>query len=111
MPVRHAHSRRRFMQLAVSGALGASLAGLLRAPPVRGAEKPELDPESEQAQQLSYTHDADSTDSPARKEGANCGSCAHFHGDSDAQWASCNIFPEHLVNADGWCKSWFARSG
>lgn len=96
--------RRRFMRLTVAGAI----AGVLGTSTAASAAKPKLDPESDRARQLDYTHDAESSDNPARKEGAHCANCTHFHGDADARWASCNIFPEHRVNADGWCTSWFS---
>lgn len=106
-----ADSRRRFIRLVVGGTFVVPLAGLYGVRSVNGSEKSRLDPASDRAQQLSYTHDADSSTDPARKEGSHCGNCVHFRGDEDAQWALCNIFPEHLVNVDGWCKSWFSKSG
>lgn len=111
MPDHHPDSRRRLLRLALGGAIAAPLAGLLHTSRATGAEKARLDRESELAQKLAYTHDAESTNDSARKEGAHCGNCTHFRGGMDDQWASCNIFPEHLVNVNGWCKSWFAKSG
>lgn len=102
--------RRRFIRLAVGGAISAPIVGLLAPRSSIGAEKPDLDPASELAKQFSYTHDAEATDNPARKEDARCANCTHFQGDAGTQWASCNIFPEHRVNADGWCTSW-VRAG
>lgn len=96
--------RRRFMRLTVAGAI----TGVLGTSTVAGAAKPRLDPESDRARQLDYTHDAASSDNPAHEEGARCANCTHFHGGADTQWASCNIFPEHRVNANGWCTSWFS---
>lgn len=101
--------RRRFMSLA-AGVLAAPVIARfgIRAP--RAGDKPKLDPASEQARELSYAHDATSVEDDAREPDARCANCTHFKGDADTQWASCNIFPEHLVNADGWCSSWFSSS-
>lgn len=101
--------RRRFLRMAAVGALAAPVTFPFARRAAAG-DKPKLDPDSEKARQLSYTHDAESTDNPARKADARCANCTHFHGDSGTAWASCNIFPEHLVNANGWCTSWF-RAG
>lgn len=100
--------RRRFIRLAVAGAVATPVAGLLGIRGAAAAELPKLDPASETASRFDYTHDAASSDNPARKQGARCANCTHFHGKSGAQWASCNIFPEHRVNAEGWCTSWFS---
>ena len=109
MSERHAGpQRRRFIRLVVGGALAAPMAGLLHPRPASGADKPKLDPASERAQQFSYTHDAASTDNPARNEGARCANCTHFRGEAGTQWASCNIFPEHRVSINGWCTAWFS---
>jgi len=107
----HPHSRRRLLRLVLGGALAAPLAGLLHTSGASGAEKTELNPESDLAQRFGYTHDAGSTNDPAREVEARCGNCSHIRGSADDQCASCNIFPGHLVNVDGWCKSWFAKSG
>lgn len=100
--------RRRFIHLAVASAMTAPVIGLLGSRPAEAADTPRLDPESRRARQLSYTHDASSTDHSAHEEGARCANCTHFRGKGGAQWATCNIFPEHRVNADGWCTSWYS---
>jgi hypothetical protein len=103
-------ARRRFIRLLAAGAVTAPVAGLACAGQARAAELPKLDPESERARQLSYTHDAASTKNPARESGASCANCTHFRGDAGTTWAPCNIFPEHRVNAEGWCTSWFSAA-
>lgn len=102
--------RRRFMTLAVAGVVAAPLAARFGIRAAHAKDKPKLDPESERATELSYTHDASSADSDAREVDARCANCTHFKGDVGMQWAQCNIFPEHVVNADGWCSSWFSSS-
>lgn len=100
--------RRRFIHVVGAGAVVVPIAGLFGGRSASAAELPKLDPASERAQQLSYTHDAEKSDNPAREEGARCANCTHFRGDADAEWASCNIFPENRVNAQGWCSSWIS---
>lgn len=103
-------ARRRFIRLLAASAVAAPVAGLAGTGEARAAELPKLDPESERARQFSYTHDAAATEDPGRKPGARCANCTHFRGDADTTWAPCNIFPEHRVNAGGWCSSWFSAA-
>lgn len=100
--------RRRFIRIVAAGAAAAPIAALLGTRSARAADLPKLDPDSERARQLNYTHDAGKSDNPAREEGANCANCTHFRGDTGTAWAPCNIFPEHRVSAKGWCSSWFS---
>jgi len=100
--------RRRFIRLALMGAAAVPLAGMPGGRRAQAADLPKLDPASERAQQLSYTHDAGASDNPARQAGQVCANCTHYRGGADSQWASCNIFPQHRVNADGWCASYFS---
>lgn len=101
--------RRRLVRLLVAGVAAVPLTGLLANRPALAAELPRLDPGSDRARQFSYTHDAEGSTNPAREAGARCANCTHFHGrDGGVQWASCNIFPQHRVNADGWCNSWYS---
>ena len=65
------------------------------------ADLPRIDPQSEAAKALAYTHQ--STDA-AR----NCAGC-QFFTEPDAAWGHCVIFPDSLVSAEGVCNSWFAR--
>jgi hypothetical protein len=76
----------------------------------RANENPRLDPSSERAQSLHYTHDAESAAHSKRKPNARCATCTHFHGSADDTWSTCNIFPNRKVNAAGWCTSWFSAS-
>ncbi|MDZ7829759.1 MAG: high-potential iron-sulfur protein [Halofilum sp. (in: g-proteobacteria)] len=100
--------RRHFIRLALTGAAIVPAVGLLGRRTAAASELPKLDISSERARQLSYGHDAEQIDNPAREAGARCANCTHFRGDADTQWATCNIFPEQRVNADGWCTSYFS---
>lgn len=95
-------ARRRFMRIVLSGAV------VVPATRLPGADTPRLDPGSERARRLNYTHEAESTNDPARKEDARCANCTHFHGNAGDEWSTCNIFPERRVNANGWCTAWFS---
>lgn len=66
------------------------------------------------ARELGYRHDARQVDTgrfPKRAgaQGANqfCHTCQFFQGGDD--WAPCTVFDGRLVNANGWCNSWFGR--
>ena len=65
---------------------------------------PKLDPSSEQATALSYTHDVDTTEHPNYVSGSNCSNCLYYQGGTD--WGKCNIFTSNVVNAKGWCSVW-----
>ncbi len=94
--------RRRFLRTA-AGVATVPVVGIA-GPMTARADMPRLDPSSERAQGFNYVHDANEAGN-ARQEGAICGNCLHWTG-GDAQWGGCNIFPEHLVNRDGWCSAW-----
>ena len=68
---------------------------------VRAAETPELDPDDAAATALGYTH-------AAPNASKNCRGCQLFKGSKTAQWGRCAVFPDKLVNANGWCYSWSA---
>lgn len=94
--------RRRF----VFWLTAAPVASLASSALVRAEQKPRLDPSSDRAQKLNYTHDADAVDNPDREPGARCENCTHFHGSDGESWNSCNIFPDSRVHAKGWCAAW-----
>lgn len=86
-----------------------------------GAQAP-LDPEAPTAKALGYVHDATKVDTakfPKRKspEGDNqfCSNCALMTeqgiklADHPGEWGKCSIFPQGLVNVDGWCNSWIEK--
>ncbi|MEX2575843.1 MAG: high-potential iron-sulfur protein [Halofilum sp. (in: g-proteobacteria)] len=72
----------------------------------RAEEKSRLDPDSDQAKNFRYVQEANNAADDARKSGAHCANCTHFHGSEGDTWSSCNIFPDHLVHAGGWCTAW-----
>ena len=97
-------ARRQFIQLSAVAA-----AGYFIRPGVPAAqEMPHLDPESDQAKALNYTHDASTVD-PAMftqsAENQHCANCALIQGE-EGEWRPCQIFPGKLVNENGWCSVW-----
>ena len=102
--------RRGLIRLAIGGAVPAPIAGLVGSHWANAAEEPKLNPASERAKEFDYTDDAATTNNAKREANARCATCTHFHGDEETSWASCNIFPNHKVSADGWCTSWFKKS-
>lgn len=100
--------RRRFLRLAVAGGLAAP-AALVTSRTAGAAGRPRLDPDSKRARQVDYTPAAASSDNPRREAGATCRNCVHFRGGAGDDWATCNVFPDHLVGANGWCEAWIAR--
>lgn len=101
--------RRRFLRGAAAGAVTVPVFGLLGT--ATAADKPKLDPGNGQAKALNYVHEAsEASDNPAFQEGANCANCVHWTG-GDAAWGGCNLFPNHVVSANGWCTAWAPKSG
>lgn len=85
--------------------------------PPDAADMPKLEESDAMAQALGYKHDASDVNLeqfPSRGEpGAAdefCHNCIHYQAPPEQQWAPCTIFPGKLVNADGWCSAWAART-
>jgi len=71
---------------------------------------PHLDPAGPQASALGYTHDAASVDTskyPNFIAASNCANCMQFQGGDE--WGKCNIFPQGLVNVNGWCSVYIKK--
>lgn len=103
-------SRRRFLTGALAGVIGAPIVGPTGSRAVLAADKPKLSLDNPQAKALKYVHDAgEASDNPAFTEGSNCANCLQWTG-GDAEWGGCRIFPDKLVNRNGWCTAW-AKQG
>ncbi len=75
---------------------------------------PHLDEKDSLAVAMGYVHDASQLDPskvPQYKPGSKCSNCVQLVGKEGDQWRPCNLFPNKLVNADGWCKVWVAKGG
>lgn len=70
---------------------------------------PRVSEDDSTARQLKYVHDA-SEAGAARDGDAYCYNCRFFKGDRDTPWAGCDLFPGKLVNGQGWCNAWAAKS-
>ena len=112
----HSQSRRQAIKLSLTG-LAALPLGVLLHPESVCAESPKLEDDEPMARQLGYVHDATKTDTTKfpKRAGADgdsqfCRSCQFFTGEGDAEWGECTIFSGRLVNANGWCNSWFLKS-
>jgi hypothetical protein len=95
----------------LAGALGAGAAA--SAPDALAAELPHLTPDDPTAQALGYHDDAskvDAKDFPTYKPGQKCATCLQLQGQAGDPWRPCNLFPGRLVNANGWCRVWVAKS-
>ncbi len=104
--------RRRFLRTGLLGVAAVPLAGgLVTRRASAQDDMPRLSPDDPAAKALSYTHDASTaTGNAAFQEGAHCANCQLFTGESGAEWGPCSAFPGKLVNAQGWCSAWVAKS-
>lgn len=69
------------------------------------------------AQAMGYAMDAstvDTTKFPKRSGEAGakqfCHNCALYSGEADSASAPCSIFQNRLVQGNGWCNAWVAKS-
>ena len=100
-------NRRDFIKTTVGGALAIPVATLLASRRALAAEMPQLDPSNAVAAALSYTHDA--TSSGRASDDQMCSACLQFTGDEGAEWGPCNIFPDNVVAAAGWCAAFVPK--
>ncbi|HET6629968.1 MAG TPA: high-potential iron-sulfur protein [Woeseiaceae bacterium] len=97
-------ARRQFIQLSAVAAAGC----FIRPGTPAAQEMEKLDPASQQAKALHYTHDSSTVDPASRPQPAkeqHCGNCALVQAD-EGEWRGCQIFPGKLVNQNGWCSVW-----
>ena len=96
-------TRRGFLGQIAGATVIVAASGLVVGRAAVAGDLPQLDPNDATAQALAYTHQSTT-------DGQTCSNCQLFQG-GDAAWGPCAIFPGKEVNAQGWCKSWFAKSG
>jgi hypothetical protein len=73
---------------------------------------PHLEENDPAAKALGYVHDAKRVDpksNPTFKAGSTCANCTQLQGKPGDAWRPCTIFPQKLVNANGWCKVWVKK--
>lgn len=79
------------------------------------AELTRLEESEPTAVALGYKHDATQVDTskfPRYQAGQHCAVCTLFQPDAsgDPGWGACSIFPGKLVNANGWCSAFVAKT-
>ena len=100
--------RRNILKIAITGAAGIPLGGLLM--PVTGsaADLPQLDESDSVAKGLGYVHDASAAPADKRKPGTFCKNCNLIQS-QEGEWRPCSIIPGKAVNENGWCVAWVGR--
>jgi len=101
-------SRRQVLQGVLVGIAAMPAATLIATRAEAADPLSESDPT---AKSLSYVGDAGKVDpktNPTYKAGQHCANCIQYTGKAGTPVGSCNIFPNKLVKAAGWCKVWVA---
>ncbi len=107
--VDRATTRRGFVKGALGVVAAVPLAAVLRGrDAIADNHLPKLSEDDQQAQGLSYVHDASKSDKAP--EGQNCANCQLYTG-GDAEWGPCSIFAGKAVSAKGWCITWVQKAG
>jgi len=104
-------SRRNLFKLAGAGSLALLLPVGSRFGSAFAQEK--LDPNDAQAKALGYVHDTTAVDEgkwASHSAEQNCATCQLKQG-ADGEWIGCAIFPNKLVNRNGWCSAWVQAQG
>ena len=107
-------TRRNFLRATMVGAAALPAAGaLLQSRPAAAGDMERLSEDDDAARALGYVHDVADVDTDRwsnYEEGQLCSNCQLIGGDADEQWRPCDIFPNKLVNNDGWCSAWVPKS-
>ena len=93
-------NRRDFLKLSGTTVIGLTLGGVA----LRAQAQEQLSADDPTAKALNYTPSS-------TVEGAKCANCMYVQGADGEQHRPCNIFPNKLVNADGWCSAWVKKPG
>lgn len=110
MEHRYSSSRRLALKRGGLGMLALVAAAVVPWRRARATEHlPRASEDDATAKQLQYVHDASDA---AGDRGANelCNNCRYYKGGADDAWAGCDVFPGKLVNGQGWCNVWAAKS-
>jgi hypothetical protein len=92
-------------------ALGASVGTLIVRQALAG-EARRLDVKDPAAVALGYVENAAQVDVkkyPAYVKGSTCNNCLQLQGKAGDAYRPCNLYPDKLVAAAGWCASWTAE--
>lgn len=102
-------ARRRFLKLAVAGAVAAPIASTLLPRIARADDMPHLSESDPTAMALGYKEDAtkvDKTKFSMYKEGSMCSNCKFWTGNAGDAYGPCQLFPGKATNAKGWCSGY-----
>jgi High potential iron-sulfur protein len=105
--------RRRFLKLAVAGAVAAPIASTLLPRFARADDLPHLSESDPTAMALGYKEDATKVDKAkftTWKAGADCSNCKFWTGKAGDAYGPCQIFPGKATNAKGWCSGYSAKA-
>ena len=105
-------SRRELLaRMAIAMATAVAAAG---ASGVRAADAtPHLDATDSTAAALGYVPDAAKVDASRFKSyraGQSCSNCTQLQGVAGAEWRPCTLFPNKLVNVNGWCSAYVKQA-
>lgn len=93
-------NRRSFLKLSSASVIGVTLGGIS----LKSYAAEKLDPEDPTAKALKYVHKSEMSDK-------NCANCTHIQAGDDPEWKPCALFPNKLVNNNGWCSAWMKKAG
>ena len=93
-------NRRDFLKLSGTTLIGLTVGGIS----LRANAQEQLQADDPTAKALNYT-------SASTQENAHCSNCMYIQGTEGDQYRPCAIFPNKLVNANGWCSAWVKRPG
>ncbi|WP_109995173.1 high-potential iron-sulfur protein [Salinisphaera sp. LB1] len=103
-------SRRQFLVSAVRACVGTIALGFCAVDSVALAAPAKVSEHGAFAKQLHYREDATQETASRYKKGEVCANCVFYRGKDGDQYGPCEIFGGKLVNADGWCTAYRAKS-
>lgn len=107
------HARRRFLKLAVAGAVAAPIASTLLPRLARADDLPHLAESDPTAMALGYKEDAtkvDKTKFAVYKPGSLCENCKFWTGKQGDAYGPCGLFPGKATAAKGWCSGYSPKA-
>jgi|KBSMisStandDraft_5_1062788.scaffolds.fasta_scaffold81002_2 anaerobic selenocysteine-containing dehydrogenase len=105
-------ARRRFLKLAVAGAVAAPIASTLLPRFARADDLPHLSESDPTALALGYKEDATKVDTAkfkTYKAGSMCENCNFWTGKAGDAYGPCGLFPGKSTAAKGWCSGYAAK--
>jgi hypothetical protein len=106
-------ARRRFLKLAVTGAVVAPIASTLLPRLARAEDLPHLAESDPTAQALGYKEDATKVDKAkfaVYKPGSLCENCKFWTGKQGDAYGPCGLFPGKATAAKGWCSGYSPKA-